>query len=255
MQKDNKTKNFDIQFNDIINFNTKLNPLFFDKNNKLKQDIKKSLFKIYNMFVLQLLQIEDIKPIEIQDLRFLGSNAQYTYTKFSDIDLHVVIDLNKLSDNQDQKKLLDKLLKNSGSLFNVNHNITIKGRQVQIYVQDKNESGVFNGVYSIMQDKWLVKPKIVNQKDIPKIDKPQIIKKYKQLIRQFKLIKHDLNKLLQFRQKIKKTRQSALRISKNQYCQQNYLFKLLRNTGFLKQLKETIDSLKDKDLSLENKQQ
>lgn len=82
--------------NDIINsfsLRETLNPKVWEnpenaKDTKMKPKVRRALLKIAQAFVDSL--GDDIK---VDDIILTGSLANYNWSKFSDFDLHVVIDL------------------------------------------------------------------------------------------------------------------------------------------------------------------
>ena len=63
-------------------------------------------------------------------------------------------------------------MRRASSLWNKNHDIFIKGFEVEVYVQDSNEPHYSTGVYSVKYDRWDTKPSKVD----PKIDYENIRK-------------------------------------------------------------------------------
>ena len=114
---------------DIEKHNT-LNPKLFDENDELKSEIKEAIEKIVNQFVEDL-KTDGVK-IEVKDVILVGSNVSYNYTKDSDLDIHVIVDKDKLDCDPELYTLLYGAYR---SLFNKNYNITIKGIPVEIYVE------------------------------------------------------------------------------------------------------------------------
>ena len=107
-----------------------LNPLLFDENDELKLDIKEAIEKIVNQFVEDL-KTDGVK-IEVKDVILVGSNVSYNYTKDSDLDIHIIVDKDKLDCDPELYTLLYGAYR---SLFNKNYDITIKGIPVEIYVE------------------------------------------------------------------------------------------------------------------------
>lgn len=151
-----------------IKINDTLNPDLWDSDQELKEDVKEKLLDIVDAF-LDALKEDDIQ-IDMVDARVLGSNANYNYTDKSDIDLHIVVNF----DNVPEPKLTNLLLSAYKTIFNNKFDITIKGHEVEIYVEDENSPAKSNGVYSLYTG-WLKKPE---RMAIPEID-------YEELDRQF----------------------------------------------------------------------
>ena len=132
-----KTVTEDIKINDT------LNPDLWE-NNELKEEVKEKLLDIVDNF-LDILK-EDKINIDVVDVRFLGSNANYNYTDKSDIDLHIVADF---SSTPCEQNVMPQLYNAYKSLFNSKYNISIYGHDVEIYVEDEKQPAKSNGVYSL----------------------------------------------------------------------------------------------------------
>ena len=78
--------------------NEELEPHFWS-NNKLQDKISRRLVKIANDFI-EGLEIS----VEIEDIRFTGSLANYNWSKYSDVDLHIVVDFDKIDDDTELVK-------------------------------------------------------------------------------------------------------------------------------------------------------
>ena len=118
--------------------------------------------------------------VDVEDFTFTGSLANYNYTKYSDLDLHLLVDFKKIDENLD---LVKEYFRARTSLWNQKHKILIKNYEVEIYVQDVDEEHHSTGVYSIKNDKWIANPWKPGQK-IPKYDKSVIKKKINAFIGQ-----------------------------------------------------------------------
>ena len=72
----------------------RLNPKIWSSN-KLKTDVKKQLLKIADDFFDSL----DIPWVDIKDIRLTGSLANYNWSEYSDLDVHLIVDYNDVEDN------------------------------------------------------------------------------------------------------------------------------------------------------------
>ena len=72
----------------------------------------------------------------------------------SDVDLHLLIDFSKLKD----LPLMEDYFKEKGRNWNNTHKILIKGYEVEVYIQDANEPHYANGIYSILNNRWIKEP-------------------------------------------------------------------------------------------------
>ena len=151
-----------------IKINDTLNPDLWE-NNELKEEVKEKLLDIVDNF-LDILK-EDKINIDVVDVRFLGSNANYNYTDKSDIDLHIVADFSSIPCEQN---VMPQLYNAYKSIFNSKYNISIYGHDVEIYVEDINQPAKSNGVYSLYTG-WIKEP---NKSNIPNIDWEEFEKQF-----------------------------------------------------------------------------
>lgn len=143
--------------NEEIKINDTLNKDLWDDNNELKEEVKDKLLDIADAFLDDLK--EDGIDIQVEDIRLLGSNANYNYTDQSDLDLHIVAQI-------DPEKYEQQLYNCYKTIFNNKYDIKIKGREVEVYVEDVKAPAKSNGVYSLYTG-WVKEPK---KESIPTID-------------------------------------------------------------------------------------
>jgi hypothetical protein len=136
------------------------------------------------------------------------------------------------------------------------HNIIIKGHDIEIYVQDKNEILASSGKYSLMNHKWLKFPTY----NPPDVDTEDIEPKYNARVYDIeelkKLAETELNstdaemyynKAKELKSKIQKARKAGLETDPStEFSIENLVFKKLRNEGKMKKLIDTITKLYDK---------
>jgi predicted nucleotidyltransferase len=210
---------------------------------RMKSEIRKQLLKISDDFV-ESLGIDFF----IHDIVLTGSLANFNWSQYSDVDVHIIIDYEETDFNLD---LLKEFFDAKKNVWNNNRDVKIKNFDVELYVQDLNESHISSGVYSILNDNWLVTPTKKN----PKIDDRKILEKSEDFAKKIDLLvskskKHDvLNEIDILRKKIKKFRQSGLD-SGGEYSYENLTFKLLRRNGYIEKILDLKSKLTDKNLSL-----
>lgn len=212
------------------------------EDGELKSGLREILYKIGLEFYLTLGVDAPIKDITVT-----GSLANYNYTPYSDVDLHVLLDYSAVDEDFDF--VLD-YMNAKKSVWNDKHNIKIKGHDVELYAQDVNEPHHSTGVYSIMANKWIDKP-------VPKkaqVDLPEVRKKAAALMKQIDDILSEENPSLKridaLKDKIRKMRQSGLETS-GEYSVENLAFKVLRNTDYIKRLYDRSVEEFDKSLTIE----
>jgi hypothetical protein len=228
-----------------------LNPKIWDGvdsgNVKLKPEIRQGLLKIAKDFVDSF----NIDGLEIEDVLFVGSLTNYNWSDYSDVDLHVVLDKSKI--NADLQ-VVDELFDAKKNVYNEMRDIKVKGYDVELYAQDVNEElESSKGMYSVLFSKWVNTP----SKEEFKLDKKTIttkVKEFKKTLDNLSKIENNQNKvdkINQFRDKIKKYRKSGLQ-SGGELSNENLVFKYLRRSGFMKDLVDLKTKTQDSILSVEN---
>jgi hypothetical protein len=219
------------------------------KTIKLHKDVREHLISIAKDFIESL----GIDTFVIEDILFVGSLANYNWSEYSDIDLHIVIDKEAVNDDLD---LVDEFFTAKKEVYNLKHNIKVKGFDVELYVQDiKEELDASDGIYSILYNKWRKEP----SKDKPSFSKTDIVKKVKEFTKKLSDIEKEeepdakLLKLKKLKEKIRAYRKSGLNAT-GEYSTENLVFKYLRRSGYMDKLADLGIDIKDEFLSLENEQ-
>ena len=221
----------------LTKFHDKLNPDLWE-NNRLKPEVSLALFKIAREFI-KFINVEDIK---LTDITVSGSNASFNYTPVSDIDLHLIADVNGPCEVNIKEMFLAKK-----SAFNDQHDISIFGHSVEVYVQNSDEKHISNGIYSVYDDNWIKFPKkITAQPDISNIED-----KFEYLHNEIDqaVDSGDRETIERLKKKIKTMRQSGLD-KDGEYGVDNLAFKLLRNEGDIEKLYKAGTEATDTELSL-----
>ena len=224
-----------------------LNQKVWDGDEKVRPGVKGALLDIVEEFMEGL----DL-GVEAEDIIMTGSLANYNWSAFSDIDIHILVDFTEINDNKELvKKFVDALRSNWNKL----HSIMIKGHEVELYLQDVQEPHVSSGVYSLLTDRWLVKP----SPSKPVLDKETATKKMKSFAREVDKLSaiYDRGRhadALAFAQrlkdKLKRMRQTGLERS-GIYAPENLAFKMLRRSGDIEQLFSIYTQAYDKAHSLD----
>lgn len=233
-----------------------LNPDIFDLENaqqpqapKMFPKVRKALLKIGQDAYDAL----GVDWVEMQDLILTGSQANYNWSKFSDIDLHILMSYSKISSNA---TLVDEFVDAKKNLWNDEHDIKIFGYNVEIYIENVDEDNLIaGGIYSILQDKWL---KIPQKRDV-QFDFDRIKKiidyfngKFAEL--QKKCAASDgygiYNDLTSLKKDIQKLRKIGLERG-GEFSDENIAFKALRRMGMIDNLNDMRDSTYDNSLSIE----
>jgi len=219
-------------------YNSVLNPNIWNSDDSIKDDVSAALISIAKSFY------KDTKlKSPIEDIYLIGSAAAYNWTPTSDLDLHIVVDFNKINKDKELVTAYANLLKTK---WNNDHDVIVANHPVEVYLQDINHKSNSLGIYSLKNKTWIKKPEY----KVPNIDKETIKKKYKELsmILDKSIKNSDGKKLKKLIKKLYDYRQSGL--DKNgEFSTENIVFKLLRNTGHIDKLKTAVNIITDKDLS------
>ena len=208
----------------------------------MRDEIKKRLIEVSNDFI-ESLGVEFF----IHDVVLTGSLANYNWSQYSDVDLHILIDFEESKYEMD---ILKEFFDAKKNVWNEKHDIKIKGYDVEVYVQDVNEEHISSGVYSILHNKWIIEP----EKDKPNIDDRKILEKGEEFGKRIDHLTQNpkditIDQLEDLRKKIKEFRQSGLE-SGGEYSYENLTFKLLRRNGYIQKLLRLKTQLTDKKLSI-----
>ena len=244
MENNNILKSFDLQ----DELNTKIWKKVKDDQYILTPKVREKLLEIAYEFI-QFLKVDII----VSDVHLTGSLANYNWSEYSDFDLHVIADFNQFPKNQlDLYKELFTLKK---TIFNSDQNIKIYGYDVELYVQDENEEHTSTGVYSLIHDEWLEKPK----KENFEVDKSVLKTKIDQWTEKIDKVlesadeESDLQKskkiIDNLKDKIKQYRKIGLE-KKGEISYENLVFKYLRRSGHIEKLFNFKTKKLDKELSL-----
>jgi hypothetical protein len=216
---------------------------------KLFPDIRKRLLGITDLFMESI----KIQNISVEDIIFTGSLANYNWSDYSDVDLHIIVDKKTIKVNPE---VLDDYFTAKKQLFNEKHQIQIKNFEVELYVQDVNEQTIALGMYSILTNQWIKTP----AKGSVVIDKNNIKKKIKVFIEEINKIDQMISTeeppnetialINDLKEKIKKYRKSGL-AQGGEYSDENLVFKYLRRTNYLKRLSDYKVQVIDKMFSLQ----
>lgn len=224
----------------VNNYNTTLNPLIWNEDMTLQNGVADAINNVVNQFV------EDLPvPIEILDIRIVGSNASYNYTDHSDIDVHIVVNTEVLPY---EPKILKLLYNSARASFNKYYSIRIKGLPIELSIEDLNTNLTSNGIFSVTENKWLQLPHPITVKRVDMTTTEsyrKLVKKIEDLLAEptSQEIKEMIGKLYMIR------KNSIL--TDGEFGKGNLLFKEIRNAGLLQELKAALYDILSKELTVE----
>lgn len=226
------------RLSDAIHFHSELNPAVFHGDH-MKPEVREQLYIIAKDFIAHL----GIDDLHISDITISGSSAAYSYTKYSDIDLHILVDMDQFNNDDVYREFFDA----KKTIYNESHDITIDGYEVELYVQDINQPVVSLGEYSVLNDKWIKLPR----KRRANFDQIATRLKFEKLLKlsEYALKTGDYDKIQELLKTLKKYRQAGLDFN-GEFGPENLSYKALRSKGIVKKLYDRLDALHSDRLSL-----
>ncbi len=227
------------KMSDAVKFHKELNPRLWD-DEKLDPEVRDQLLLIAEDFVEYL----GISNLKVRDVTISGSNAAYSYTPHSDLDLHILVDFNELPNNE----VYQELFTAKKTLYNDAHDITVRDVPVELYVQDTNQPHISLGEYSIVHDKWIRIPK----KRRANFDEAATKAKYEKLgdLVELALKSRDPKRVNDTLALIKRYRKSGLEKA-GEFGPENLAFKAIRKQGLIQDLHDLKAQLHAEKLSID----
>jgi hypothetical protein len=202
----------------------------FEINSEVREDLLKIAQDFYGSTDLQA---------DVDDIILTGSLSNYNWSeKYSDYDLHILIDFSKVNESVELvKKYADSVKK----IWNDAHDIKIKGYEVEVYIQDVSEPHTSTGVFSLLNNKWKVKPERVEFEP----DENMIEEKGKSVMMLVDDLEEEVDedkyesfveKLQKVWDKVKNYRKSGLESEGGELSLGNLVFKFLRRNGYIEKI-------------------
>jgi hypothetical protein len=231
------------KLSDAVKFHDELNPKLWSGKD-LHSDVYNALAIIAKDFITEL----GLSGLNVEDITISGSNAAYSYTPHSDLDLHILVDFTKLPNNEVYKELFNAK-KNE---YNKSHDLTIKGVPVELYVQDSNQPHISLGEYSLLNKDWIKFP-VKRRANFDQNDTRAKYEKLGELI-ELALKSKDIEDVENVLDIIKRYRKAGL-TKTGEFGPENLAFKALRKQGLIQRLWDLKQDLHSKELSIENIQE
>ena len=216
-----------------------LNPKLWTTDNKLIPEVAERLHEIVEQFI----NVSGV-PLAVCDIHIVGSQASYNYTQFSDLDVHIIANFEAV--NAD-KSILQLLYSSAKAKFNADYDITVKGIDVELYVEDVRASVTSNGIYSLMSDSWVKFP--IKLDNIVHPDIVDAFNNWQYRIERV-LTSGNSENITDMINDIYVMRKNSL-TTEGEYGVGNLTFKEIRNSGLLKRLKDAYVSKRSQELTLE----
>ena len=227
------------KLSDAVTFHDKLNPKLWN-GTKLRPEVREQLLKIAEDFLQEL----GVNDLDVKDITISGSNAAFSYTKYSDLDLHILVDMGNLPADEVYRELF--LAKKT--IYNDTHDIRIHTIPVELYVQDSRQPVVSLGEYSVMNDQWIKIP----TKRRSDFDQTATKSKYEKLLSliEIALKSKKYSKVKHIIDTIKRYRQAGLDKG-GEFGPENLAYKMLRSQGYITKLYDLRDKLHSEILTVE----
>jgi predicted chitinase len=222
---------------DAVKFHNRLNPVIWARDENMLPEVRDKLLEIAADF-REFLGVSDL---QVKDITVSGSNAAFSYTPQSDIDLHLVVEFPSHDD------VYQELFNAKKYQYNDEHTLSIGKIPVELYVQNAAEAPVSQGEYSVMHDRWIQVPR----KKRARIDDTCVRAKVEDLDARIHsaIQSGDPDAMGRLWDKIRNMRQSGLDQHGEFGCE-NIVFKILRTKGCIKALRDARTAARDHELSL-----
>jgi DNA-binding Lrp family transcriptional regulator len=220
----------DLEASKSFRVKDELNPKIWD-DFKIDDEVREDLLKIAEDFYAST----DLEA-DVEDIILTGSLANYNWSeKYSDYDLHILIDFTNVND---AVELVKKYVDSAKSIWNKEHDIKIKGYEVEVYIQDVSEPHKSTGVFSLLNNKWNVKPEEFDfepDEDMIAEKGKSVMMMVDELEEQVDEDKYDafIEKVKKVWEKVKNYRKSGLESEGGELSMGNLVFKFLRRNGYI----------------------
>ena len=223
------------QILESVDLKRTLNPALWD-GEELNADVRNVMLKIAQAFIKHV-----GVDLDVQDITLTGSNANYTWNDFSDCDLHIVV---PGVASEEERELYSA----KKDLWTANRDIKVKGVPVECYVQGAQEPHHSTGVYSVLKDTWVDRPRRIR----PRVNDSAIEAKMDDAVRIIRraILTRDLDTINTVKTRIRDMRSAGLERA-GEWSTENQVFKRLRNLGMIDRMAELARELEDRELSLE----
>ena len=240
-------------------YNDVLNPSFWTKKESkdgevdwvFDERVRKKLIRISRDFFENFKGI--FKTKDIIDIQLTGSLANYNYTNLSDLDVQIIVDLKISSD--DNINAIKEAIDGIGFKWNLSHNISIRGYELEMYIQEPEKPHTGSGLFSLLKNKWITNPTY----DSTEIDELDVEQKYNSIAYQIEQLETRLVSLSSVPSDAKQLYQRALNLKKKlnkmrkesssdkgEFSVGNLAYKKLRSEGYIEKLINLISKSYDK---------
>jgi hypothetical protein len=244
----------EVEINDInvtpFKLKSELQPDLFKNGDILDSQIRMKLLDIADDFIKSL-EVKWIKPL---DIILTGSIVNYNWTKFSDIDVHIIYDFKKIYNKTDFVQ--DYFMTKRSEWNNSHDKLTIKGFPVELSVEDVNTPLQSSGIYSLEKNKWIKEPEEIkegkiNFQEIKKIcakEMTQIDDLFNKIDKEkdkkkLELLGKDLEDIIE---RLHDERKKGLKTKEKELSTGNIIWKIIKHMGYVDKIHDYINNIYDK---------
>lgn len=218
----------------VLHFHAKPYPRFWLPDGKLRPVVRTRLLKIADAYLTYLNLPAGVK---VKDITLTGSLTGRNYTTNSDVDIHLLVDYERVAGSVE---LVGEFFDLKRKDWSANHPITVYGFPVELYAQDLTQFEADGaGHYSLRQDKWVHPvPEPVEERidDKAALALARTYAKEAVALLALKSPTAQLPAIRAFLTRFRALRQRGLTSKGGLYSPENLAFKILRNSGSLDQV-------------------
>lgn len=217
-----------------------LHPKFWvikDGRYQLSSKVRLRLLDIADDFIEEL-SMDWVKP---KDIIFTGSLANFNWSRYSDVDIHILYDYKKI---YKKSEFVDDYFKAKKEVWLRNHKtLKIYGFKVEISVEDANKKSPSSGRYSLETNQWLSEP---NDFQNSELNEPYIKKFAAKIMSEIDSIEKKIdnetdihkieilgNKIENIYDRLKHIRKEGLNSKRKEMSSGNIIYKVIRRTKYL----------------------
>ena len=229
-----------------------LHPKIFP-NGRLNSRIRLKLLDIVDDFIDNL-----EVPVKPKDIVLTGSIANFNWSKYSDIDVHIIVDYKEIYKN---KKFVEDYFNSKKEIWKDEHDsLTIYGFPIEIYAEDSDTPSDSSGVYSLNSNEWIKEPKNLND---AVMNKAYVKKEAAKYINKIDVLSNKLKKetdkhkigvigkqAKNLADKLKGLRRESLK-KQGELGSGNIIYKIIRRLSYFDILWDIINKSYDKENSID----
>lgn len=239
---------------EIFHPHADLSPLLWDENGDIRPELLPKLMTLAQAYI-EFCKIP--KGVKVRDITLTGSLSGFNYTKYSDLDIHIIIDYNDIPASEE---LVTNYFMMKKDMWSDEFDLKFFTYPIEMYVQNLSQYRAGTSPqYSIQNQTWVHDP----VKPIDDFDETTVMKKSKDIMHQVTELEDEvfndpsfdsesaIEELNELKDKIKSMRVAAIKKS-GDFGTGNLVFKVLRNSGFLERITNLKKYIIEKNLSIQN---